>query len=150
CPRVLRQDCARWVDEIQRATPTLVVRAVGADGCDIVDAKVVLDGAVIAQRLEGTPLPTDPGVHVLRVEPPSGAPLEQRLVVVEGDQGRRVELRAGPPGATCGAARAEPPPRERSQAEERPTPPLVYVLGGVGLAMIAGGSGVALHGFAQR
>src|SRR5262249_25832670 len=60
CPRVLRQDCARWVEEIQRATPSIVVHAVGADGCDVVDARVVIDGQAVADRIAGTPITLDP------------------------------------------------------------------------------------------
>jgi hypothetical protein len=149
CPRVLRQDCARWVDEIQRATPTIVVHAVGADGCDVVEAKVTVDGAVVAQRLEGTPLALDPGVHVLSV----GPGLEQRVVVVEGDHDRRVELSAAPAGTTCGAARpvAPPPPHDAlPQPEERPTPTVVYVLGAVGLASLTGGAIVAATGLSKK
>jgi hypothetical protein len=147
CPRVLRQDCARWVEEIQRAAPTIVVRATGSDGCDIVDARVVLDGKVVASRVEGTPLALDPGVHVVRVEPAAGVPLEQRVVIVEGDRARRIEL--GATGAVCGVrpdVRAEHP----AAAADRPTPPLAYGLGAAGIAAIVGGSVLAVVGFSKR
>src|ERR1700733_10936252 len=45
CPTVLRADCAKWLAEVDRVFPSLVVRAVDGAGADIVEASVYLDGA---------------------------------------------------------------------------------------------------------
>jgi hypothetical protein len=155
CPRVLRQDCARWVDELDRATPSVVLRATGADGCDIVDAEVTIDGAIVARRLQGAPFALDPGVHVVRLQPASGPPIEQRVVLVEGDRDRRIELSAAAAGASCGAPRAAAAPTAEPSATgvsdlDRPTPPLAYALGALGLASVGSGAAFAISGFSKR
>jgi len=148
CPAVLRDDCTRWVDEIQRATPTIVVRVTGADGCDLVGARVAIDGVDRGDRSQGIPLPLDPGAHRIRAESAGGAPLERSVVVAEGERDRRIDLSAAAAGAVCGAPR---PAGDRARVPpSRPTPPLAYVLGGFGLASVAGGAVVAATGFAKR
>jgi len=150
CPAVLRDDCTRWVDEIQRATPTVVVRVVGADGCDLVGARVAIDGEDAGDRSQGIALPVDPGAHRVRAEPAGAAPIERSVVVGEGERDRRIDLSAAPAGATCGAPRPLAPGDRPRPAPARPTPPLAYVLGGFGLASVAAGAVVAATGFAKR
>ncbi len=149
CPRVLRQDCARWVDEIDRLTPTIVIHATGADGCDVVDGRVTLDGAPLSETVTGGPVRLDPGVHSVRIQPRSGGPIEQRVVVIEGDRGRRIELSAAPLGSRCETQSAQST-RATTTVESRPVPPLAYVLGGIGAASLVTGTVVALTGLAKK
>jgi hypothetical protein len=150
CPRVVRQDCVTWVDELQKATPTVVVRATGPDGCDVVDGRLVLDGEPVSERLDGAPIAVDPGVHTVRVEGRGTAPLEQRIAVVEGDHDRRVELTSAPPGTMCTAPRAPAPGATTSTPATRPTPPAAYVLGGLGVLGVGVGTAFAIAGFGKR
>ena len=91
CPDAVRQDCTDQAQKVADLLPTVIVRVKQAGG-DIVDATVSIDGAVATQRLDGTPVAIDPGVHVVRVEAPRQAPLEHKVVVLEGEHGRVLDF----------------------------------------------------------
>ena len=44
CPRVVRDDCTRWVDELDAAIPTVLFGATNDHGEDITSLKVSVDG----------------------------------------------------------------------------------------------------------
>lgn len=128
CPAIVRRDCARWLSEVESQIPSVVIAAKDARGQDVIEATVSIDGKVVAQRLDGRALSVDPGVHVVRVTPTSGAPLEQSVVVREGERSRSIELtvagKSGPelapvpdPAGVSPASNVdhvEPPPAEPS------------------------------------
>src|SRR5262249_19486390 len=159
CPAELRKDCLRWVEEVNRDTPSLVVHAVGADACDLEQARVLVDGQLVAERLEGKPVLLDPGVHAVRVETTGAQPIEQRVVLSEGEKNRVVEFRFAPAGATCHAPIAPPtppptppplPPPKRPPPRGRPIPPLVYVLGGVSALSLGIAGGFYISALSQK
>lgn len=125
CPAALRDDCTKWVREVERTMPTVVLEVRGPEGQDRVQAKVTLDGEPFEHALDGKAHSVDPGIRVLRVEIPGYAPIEQRVTIREGEKSRRLtaEFRARRPAG----------PHSSGQ---RPTPPLVYVLGAAGIAGI--------------
>src|SRR5262249_24455549 len=88
CPAELRKDCLRWTEDIGRSTPTIVVHAVGAYACDLEEARVVVDGQLVADRLQGKAIPLDPGAHGVSVEAAGLAPIEERVVLSEGQKNR--------------------------------------------------------------
>jgi hypothetical protein len=145
CPTWMQKECAGWVEEIRRALPSIIVRVLGPDGCDVDAARYSLDGEVPA-TVDGKPLALDPGQHTIRVTA-SGLPQnEQRVVVVEGETSRLV-LFSYAPGRVCGptpsvttspttGSRAPPPP-------DRPVPSAALIVGGAGV--IALGVGGALE-----
>lgn len=152
CPRGLRQECSVWVDETRRAIPTIVVRAIAADGCDLVSAEISVDGARIGEGRRGSPIPLDPGAHVVRAEAPGAPPVEQRILTVAGEHDRRVDLSAAPAGRVCTAPGA-PAPDQARLATAPPAPhtsPIVYVLGVFGIASLTGGAIVGINGFSRR
>src|SRR5579863_43066 len=53
CTRFIARDCATWLGEVEARIPSVVLSAQEATGADIVDATVTMDGAVIAERLDG-------------------------------------------------------------------------------------------------
>jgi hypothetical protein len=144
CPAMLRKDCLVWLEEIRRDLPGLVVVAKGDDGCDRGDARVTIDGEAAA--LDGRPIPVDPGAHVVAVELPGGATDTQNVMVAVGEGARRHEVHFGAPDAVCGAPRATKPVMVAS----RPTPPLAYVLGGVGLLSLGVGGVFAITAWSQK
>lgn len=95
CPDAVRQDCTDQAQKVAELLPTVIVRVKQAGG-DIVDATVSIDGAVATQRLDGTPVAIDPGVHVVRVDAPGHAPLEHKVVVLEGEHGRVLDFSMAP------------------------------------------------------
>jgi len=119
CPVVLRQDCAPWLDQVERAMPTLLVEVRDARGADLADVEVLVDGEKVPGHVSGRAFPIDPGPHELTVRHGTAGPSVQRVVVREGEQGRRIEFRVG---------------GDDGARVERPVPAGAYVAGAVGLA----------------
>ena len=154
CPAVVAKDCAQWRDEVRAKMPTVVVVARDARGQDVIDARVLVDGAVVVDRLDGREIPLDPGAHVLRVEPrdPALAPAEEQLLATEGVKTRALNVVLSSASAPAPAA---PPTGSSTAATERPSgegarssivlPAAVLVVGGAALAtgvvLFAVGSG---------
>lgn len=74
CPDAIRKDCAARLDDVNARIPSLVVTAKNSAGTDLTAVTVTMDGEVLAQRLDGTPLPVDPGEHTFTFEA-NGYPL---------------------------------------------------------------------------
>ena len=154
CPAILRRDCTPWLGEIEATLPQIVIVVRGEGGRAPPEARVFVDGAMTGQRVDATPMPLDPGEHVLVFETASGARVEERVTLREGERERRVEITLAAP------AEAAPPPegprgsREVDRAEPRPTdrpvPPLVYVLGAAGIVATGIGGYFQLTGMSQR
>ncbi len=102
CPVPLVRDCTQWSGELALEIPTIVVAAKRPDGSDIDDAKLFVDGELLAPRLPSTPIPLDPGEHVLRFEHPGWSAAERRLVLHDGERERAIQVQftAGPPAAS--------------------------------------------------
>lgn len=121
CPVPVRQDCGQWLGDVDKRLPSVVISARDAEGHDVVDVRVLVDGRLFQPRLDGRSVPLDPGEHVFRYEPASGAPIEERVLVREGEPTRLLTVKVA-----GGGAPAESPPA-------RPVPWPTFVLGGVAL-----------------
>jgi len=156
CPLALRRECTEWIAPIRAATPSISVRVLGSDGCDVVDAKISVDATIVATRSDGQAIDLDPGVHKLRVEPKGSAPHEQQVVLAQGEKSRAITVRLGPSDVVCGAppvappAAPAPPISSRESPPARPTPALVYVLGATGIVALGVAGGFAISGFSQK
>jgi hypothetical protein len=91
CPGPVRRECLGWLEELERALPSVVLALKGPDGSDVTDARVFVDGKLVAKSLDGRPLSLDPGPHRLRLER-AGRSVEERVVVRQGEQARRITL----------------------------------------------------------
>jgi hypothetical protein len=91
CPLAVRRDCTQWLGEVEAALPSIVIHARDGEGHDVVDARVLVDGAQVADRLTGTALPLNPGPHRIRLETATGGTYEEQIVAVEGQKDRLVE-----------------------------------------------------------
>jgi hypothetical protein len=129
CPVPLHADCSRWLAEVDRLVPSVVFQVRGARDEDIAATRVLVDGRVALDHLDGRPVELDPGAHVFRFELPGREPIERRVVIQAGEKARPVEV-------TVAAAVAAPLPREASSA--RPFPWLAATLAGVSLLGAAG------------
>jgi hypothetical protein len=140
CPAVMQRDCAEWLTSVESRLPSIVLRARDRRGRDVVDVGVYLDDEKIADRLDGRAITLDPGAHTLRFAHATAPAIEQRLLVAEGDKGRRVEvtLALGEPESATPPPAA--PPRVEPQADPASgkIPAASFVLGGIGLLGIAG------------
>lgn len=138
CPAVVRTDCVKWLTEVENATSTVVIRARDAGGHDLVDVRVLVDGKEVAAKLTGSAIAIDPGQHKFRYEAAGLAPIEDTVLVAEGEKGRllRVDL-GGAAGTTTGDSK---PSSTGSSSTPDSAPhgksPVPWIIGGVGLASL--------------
>ena len=125
CPKAARDDCSRWLGEVDATLPGLVVRATSG-GAPFDDARVFVDGKPVADRLDARAIPVDPGKHVVRVEPRGCAPHE-----------KEVSLAAGAPAVVAFDVCGEAKPVAPAPHVARRPPVATFVLGGVALAAVA-------------
>jgi hypothetical protein len=107
-----------------------VFAATDAQGRDRSDVRVLVDGRKLLDRLDGQPLPIEPGAHTLRYESSFGAAANQELVARVGEKNRIVSIRLEPPKPPA----APPPPPPPPERAPRPLPVAPIVLGGVAIA----------------
>lgn len=137
CPAPIKRDCLQWLAELDKNAPSVVVGARRGDK-DVTDVTVKLDGEVVAARLDGKPIPVDPGEHTFTFEH-QGQTIEEKVLIRTGEKNRPLNVKLE------GAAAPPPPPGET-------TPPPSDDRGSGGSlvpALIVGGVGVvALGSFA--
>ena len=141
CPAIVRQDCAQWMTDVVAALPTVVLGARDAQGRDVLAVKASMDGAPVSERLDGRPMPVDPGAHVFRFEPtmPGGASADVQVLVRAGEKNREITVTLGAPAAA--AAPVGPPPPAAGSSSGG-VPALTWIFGGVALAAL--GTALAL------
>jgi hypothetical protein len=171
CPEAIRQDCTRWVTDVDASLPSVVFQAVWVDGHDATGMRVLVDGKLLADTEPGRAVVLDPGEHTFRFEVAGAAPVEARNVIREGEKNRVVRVTftpltpppspaptgdavAPPSGSSSTSVPAPanlwqpvPAPEQRPRAAGRgPIPLAAYILGGVGLASFAGFGYLAIDG----
>lgn len=120
CPALVKVDCVKWLPEVEKDLPTLIVRAKDDTG-DIADVRVEIDGVLLAKFLDGKPIAVDPGAHALKLER-AGDVREQQIVILAGDKNRVLEVTF-----------------HDERPVSKPSPPVLpFVLAGAGIVGIAG------------
>jgi hypothetical protein len=135
CPDFVRRDCEALRTDVQASLPTIVVRAHAPGGEDATDVRVVVDGVPFLDRLDGRAKPVDPGPHTLRFEMSGADPIEQTVVVREGEKMRVVDAAFTTPSH---AARSESHDEAAGAPRRFPWP----------AAIVAGAGVVAIGAFA--
>ncbi len=134
CPTVLRHDCATWLDDARRQTPSIVIGAHDAHGRDVSVARAYVDGALVTDHLEGNPIELDPGARVVRVASSDVSAVEVRVVLRAGEKNRPIlALLAAPTSDPSSVERDSPAPGPDAGPPRR-LPAATWVLGSVGLA----------------
>lgn len=136
CPTVVRNDCAGWLADVDKVMPSVVVQARDTRGVELTDVRVSMDGDVLAERLDGLAIPVDPGVHLFQFERSGVPPLQQQILIREGEKGRALPI-------TLAAAALPPTVPERPAHR---TPSLTYVFGGLAVGGLAGWAYFGLRG----
>ena len=92
CPSFVQKDCARWLEEVDRELPSVVVSAPGLDAEAARQVSIEIDGKPVVDPLKGTALPLDPGRHELVALSP-GRPIVSRVIMAQqGVQNRAITL----------------------------------------------------------
>ena len=143
CPTVVRRECGEQLALVEKDAPTVVLEARDESGADTTAVKVSMDGSPLVPRLTGGAVDVEPGEHLFRFERASGAPIEQRVLIVEGDKNRKVvaefaSLVAKAPGD------ALPPPL--SERAPKRVPVAAYVAGGIAVLGLGSFGFFALSG----
>ena len=138
CSRAVQEQCSRWLEDVERFTPSIVVQAT-ADGQDRSDVQVELDGEVLTHNLSGSALDVDPGAHAIRFVCADYPPIQKNFVLREGEKLRTISVAFEKP--QVGGKKdnnTSLPPEPVTPVMHRPVPALAYALGGV--ALLGGGA----------
>ncbi|MEY4509467.1 MAG: hypothetical protein RLZZ450_1589 [Pseudomonadota bacterium] len=121
CPRLVSTDCTTWLAELDATLPTVVFAVSDDTGRDLLEARVIVNGRLIANHVDGHAQPLDPGVYKVRFEADGYAPDEQTLSVRDGEKSRlaRGTLRPLEKTMTAGV-RSSSRTRERSADPSKP------------------------------
>ena len=134
CPSFVQKDCARWLVEVERELPSVVVTAPGLDAPTAAGVVVKIDGQIVARGLSGEAVALDPGSHELVVESPGQVPVMRTIMAQQGVQKRAIEIEfasLAPPAST----EADPGPESASNL--RPYAFAAWGAGAVGLGVFA-------------
>jgi hypothetical protein len=103
CPDLVRDDCSKRLDELDRAQPTIVFSVTDATGKDLVAVKVSVDGNVLTDKVDGTALNVDPGAREFTFEVAGQPPAKRTFVIREGEKERAEKVILGDAASTEGA-----------------------------------------------
>ncbi|MEO7110472.1 MAG: hypothetical protein ABI183_08555, partial [Polyangiaceae bacterium] len=145
CPGTIKKDCSDWLTQAEASLPSIVLGAKDTHGQDLATAKVTIDGQPSDEKLEGKAMFVDPGPHTFRFEIPSEKPIDQQIVVREGEKNRAVSVSWEKPadiGSQQPGGATPPPPEPVSKPSHVPA----YVVGGIGVVALGVGTAFAIIG----
>jgi hypothetical protein len=131
CPAMIRTDCADWLVQLEKTTPSIVVVARSADGHDATNASITLDDKPIA--MDGRPITLDPGAHALHAKLADGTTIDDHVVVRAGEKNREVVLQPPAPKPTAQVTTTTTAAQPASEAPASKSYVPSIVLGAVGL-----------------
>lgn len=141
CPSEIRESCMEWLADLDRRLPSFVVSVKDADGRDVTDASIQLDGAVLPPDVVTAAQPCNPGPHVIRVEASGFLPREQRILLHEAERLRVVSMTLDAP-----AHPVDDRSTSEGSAHRSALPILPLILGGVSVAALGTFVGMGLSG----
>jgi hypothetical protein len=143
CPTMIREDCSSWMSDVRAAMPTVVFGARDAEGHDVVDVRVFVDGERTAETLDGKPVTLDPGPHAFRFERNGVRTTTEQAVIREGEKNRAITVTFRP------AARSEPVAVAASSASSNGgrIPTATWTFGAVSVLAFGGALAVDLSAF---
>jgi len=95
CPSFVQKDCARWLEEVDRELPSIVISVAGLDPEAARQASLKIDGVAAPDALAGKPVSLNPGKHELTLESPGEPAVVRQIMAMQGVQNRAVEIRVG-------------------------------------------------------
>jgi hypothetical protein len=133
CPGIVASTCAQWLSEIALRIPSIVLRLEDELGVDVTDAALFVDAKAVSPRMTGLAMDLDPGPHRVRFEPRGRAPVEQVVVLAEGERARVIVVHLPP---------LPPPAVEPRSASGWPVG--VWILGSAGVLAIGGSAALGV------
>jgi hypothetical protein len=92
CPQMVRDDCAKRLDELERLQPTIVFDVRDETGGDLSAVRVSVDGHLLVDRLDGTALAVDPGDHMFTFDAEGRPSVSRRAVLKIAERERRERI----------------------------------------------------------
>jgi hypothetical protein len=148
CPKVFQPECVQWLNEVEKILPSVVFE-VTSDSGPPASVTVLIDGTIVATRLDGTAVPINPGEHTFRFEADDRPAVETRLLVVEGDKSRRVSV-AMPKSSTTTTTTSTSSDDAPETMTRSSTPWGGWMLLGIGAVAFASFGYFGLHGLSMR
>jgi len=146
CPGVVRNDCVKWLSEIDASLPSVVFAARDTEDRETTAVRVFFDGEPLREKTDGKAVFVDPGEHTFRFELAGQPAIEQRAVLREGDKLRTVHVTFARPAPPVVA----PASIEEAKPTTSPLRTAAFAIGGVGLASIGVGIVAGAVGLAQK
>ena len=132
CNSAIVQECVRFYSALETETPTLVFSARKAEGGELTDVRVEMDGKVVAEQITGRPIAADPGPHNFVFVHAKRGLLRMSETARVGDKARVLEVTFADPNAKPGVKEGPAAPAQSSGG----VPVMTWVLGGVGVAAL--------------
>jgi hypothetical protein len=119
CPAEIREECLHRIATVGASMPTLLLTVKTGEGKELTDVKVTADGEVLTDRLDGKPLPLDPGSHQLTFEVSGQPPVSQTFVLREGEKNRQetVVVAIPAPQPAVGVPVTSPPESDTASSD---------------------------------
>ena len=128
-PDLVREDCAKSLATLDGNIPSAVFSAQAETG-EITDVRVLVDGNLVSEKIDGKAFVLNPGEHRARFIKVGRLPVEMSFVAREGEKNHSVLASFGTPAK---------PETVKKQEGGKHVPILPIILGGVGLAAVGGG-----------
>lgn len=106
--------------------------------------RVTMDGQLRSEALDGKAVPVDPGTHTLRFEHGGETPIDQQIVVREGEKSRVVTVSWAKVVASTDAG------GDRGSAPAASSGTAAWVFGGLGAVSLATFGVLGIHGATRR
>lgn len=138
CPAVLVGDCTRWLLELERALPSVVVEVRDAGGRVLSEVSVSVDGQPLTSSLDGRALTLDPGQRLFKITLADGRTVARTVVVAEGEPRQRIGFSLPP--------RPEEPLERSDFRKKDQLSPFAYAAGALGVLGVSGFAYFGLSG----
>ena len=145
CPGPIKNDCGKWLGEVDRDAPSVVFGARDSKGTDVFDVKVSMDGATIQEKLDGKPVLVDSGEHTFKFESKEGNVKEERVLLRAAEKARLITATFAPVAAATAKVGATPD-ADNGRSKDNGWIVPVAVAGGVGVVSLALFAGLGLSG----
>ena len=137
CPQAIQMACIARSDELNANIPSLVLVVRDAQGRDVPNATVAIDGQAAAP-VSGQAIALDPGTHRFKVEAPGGLATESTFVLRAGERQRQEKIVLASVATSPVQTPEKPAPEPSSPGSTQRT--IGLVTGGVGVAGLVVGS----------
>lgn len=93
CPELVKTDCADLAKAMVQTMPSIRFEVHDSKGALVTNVKITMDGKIVAERIDATPLSVDPGKHSFDFESP-GLPRTSKTISLNAGEQRteRVDM----------------------------------------------------------